>query len=202
MNASLTEAFVLRHRDHDWIDSIIPRRREWGRRLVSQPGSWRWDRQELAQQDIENLHAVLHWVQEHDTQIKVCVSGQHICIYCHDISLARRAGLLPGMIRPRITQVNLKGTPGAINLRVSQYQQRTYFRCRTITSDQKQRLKDLLEHQTDIRIGPGLAQWLENPNLHVQEYFFVDHDHANLLTLLELAIGRLVRKTMPIVTDK
>jgi hypothetical protein len=202
MSADLLEASVLRHRDHAWIDSVIPRRQDWGRRLISQPGSWRWQRPEIDQQGIDNLHAVLRWIEDHEYGVKTTVTGQSIWIYCDDLDLARRAAALPGMCSPVITEVVLQGTPGAINLRRSQYQQRTYLRCRAITAEQKQRLRDLLAHQTDIRIGSGLALWLENPNLHVREYFFVDHDHANLTTLLELAVGRLVRKTMPIVTDK
>jgi len=202
MSADLLEAFVLRYRDHAWIDSVIPRRRDWGRRLISQPGSWRWQRQEIDQQDIDNLHAVLYWIGDHESKVKIRVTGQSIWIYCDDIDLARQAAALPGICSPAITKVVLQGTPDAINLRRSQYRQRTYLRCRMITAEQKQRLKDLLSHQTDIRIGSGLALWLENPNLHVRKYFFVDHDHASLTTLLELAVSRLVRKTMLIVTDK
>ena len=202
MSAHLPEAFVLRHRDHGWIDSIVARRMDWGRRLVSQPGSWQWQRLELSLTDIDNLHRVLCWIQENDTAIKVTVCGDHFYVYTNDVDLMQQAALLPGTTSIKATEITLKGQAGAVNVRASDYQQRTYLRCRKITAEQKQRLKDLLSHQSDVRIGPGLAQWLQDANLHVREYHFIDHNMPSLLTLLELSISGLVRKTMPIVTDK
>lgn len=199
--AEMREAFVLRHRDHAMMDRVLQRRREWGRKMAQQPGSWLWARLEMTEKDIKNLHATLDWIQEQKDSIKITVSGDWLHVYTHDQSLAEQVATLPGIKKSSVARVDLLGDPTAVNLRESLYQSRTYLRWTAVTLPQKQNLRKMLRSQTDIRMSPGLDWWLgDNKNLHLYDHYFIDHNDSGVLTLLALTLGRVVRKTLPIKT--
>jgi len=196
--AHIPEAFVLRHRDHSIMDGVLARRRDWGRRVSSQPGSWLWSRVEISDKDIENLHTVLDWILAEEG-VKTTVTGDSIYVYAQDLAQLNRFVVLPGIKFPRIIQAVLKGDPAAVNLRQSEYQYRTYFRWTSLTTAQKQNLRSLLGNQTDIRLSPSLKHWLkDNKNLHLWEHHFLDHSDSGILTMLALSLGRVIKKTVPI----
>ena len=45
-------------------------------------------------------------------------------------------------------------------------------------------------------------QWVQEPFTRLQDYYFVDHDSLQWLTLVSLVSPGLIRKTMQILTDK
>jgi len=197
----MREAFVLRHRDHAMVDRVIERRREWGRRMAQQPGSWLWSRLEMTEDDIKNLHIMLDWILDQKDSIKVTVSGDWLHVYTQEQSLAEQVSELPGIQKSSVARVDLLGDPTAVNLQESLYQSRTYFRWTAVTLAQKQNLRKMLKAQTDIRMSPGLDWWLgDNKNLHLYDHHFIDHNDSGVLTLIALALGRVVRKTLPIKT--
>jgi len=199
--AEMREAFVLRHRDHAVMDRVLDRRREWGRRMAQQPGSWMWSRLDMTEDDIKNLHTALDWILNQRDSIKVTVSGNWLHVYTQEQSLAEQVSALPGMLKCSVARADLLGDPAAVNLRHSVYQNRTYFRWTAVTLPQKLNLRSMLRAQTDIRMSPGLDWWLgDNKNLHLYDHHFIDHNDSGVLTLLALSLGRIVRKTLPIKT--
>lgn len=199
--AMMSEAFVLRHRDHASMDDTLSRRREWGRRMARQPGSWLWARLEITDDLIKNLHTALDWVLEQGDSIKVVASQDYLHVYAQDQALLEQIQQLPGVRSFQLSRATVVGSVGAINLRKSRYKNRTYFRYFSLTLEQKRNLKQLLRAQTDIRLGPGLDWWLgDNENLRLYEHHFLDHDDAGIVTMLSLCLGRVIRKTVPIKT--
>ena len=197
----MPEAFVLRHKDHATMDKILQYRRDWGRKMSQQPGSWLWSRLEITDDEIQNLHSVLDWILAQGDRVKIMVSSHWLHVYTNEQKLAEQITASPQVRDPQICQVQLIGDPDAVNLKKSDYTSRTYLRWSAITLAQKQNLRTLLRNQTDIRISPGLDLWLySDHNLHLYDHHFIDHNDSGVLTLLALALGRVVRKTLPIRT--
>ena len=185
------------------MDRVLRRRREWGRKMAQQPGSWLWSRLEMTEDDIKNLHVALDWILDQKDSIKLTVSGDWLHVYAQQQSLAEQVPALPGVKKSQIARVDLLGDPGAVNLQQSLYQTRTYFRWTSVTLAQKQNLRNMLRAQTDIRMSPGLDWWLgDNKNLHLYDHHFIDHNDSGVVTLIALVLGRVVRKTLPIKTYK
>ncbi|MGA0094728.1 MAG: squalene/phytoene synthase family protein [Chthoniobacterales bacterium] len=60
-----------------------------------------------------------------------------------------------------------------------------------------------LEHQTEIRISPGMTKWLmrdksDARGMYVPSGWFIDHNDSGEIFLLEMCVPRLVRKTVDI----
>lgn len=197
----MPEAFVLRRKDHAIMDRVLQNRRDWGAKMAQQPGSWLWSRIDITDDQIQNLHLVLDWILAQGDNIKITVSGDYLHVYTNNQALAESAAAVPGTKSLRIHQVQLVGDPAAVNLRQTDYKNRTYLRWSAMTLTQKQNLRTMLQNQTDIRLSPGLDQWLQtNHNLHLYDHHFIDHNDSGMLTLLALALGRVIRKTVPIKT--
>jgi hypothetical protein len=62
---------------------------------------------------------------------------------------------------------------------------------------------NFLNTQQDfVRTSPAMMQWVQEPFNRLQDYYFVDHDSPQWLTLVSLVCPGLIRKTMQILTDK
>jgi hypothetical protein len=80
---------------------------------------------------------------------------------------------------------------------------RSYFRYKKITQQQKHNLVKFLENQQNfVRLSPSLLDWLDNRFFRSQDYFFIDHDGVNWLTMLSLVCPDIIRKTMQIEQAK
>ena len=197
----LKDCFVLRFKDHAVVESMIARRLEWSRRMPSQPGSWMRSMVPSCDTDIQNLHQTLDWILAQKDSVRTTVCEDQIHLYCQDVAQASKASQLPGLINPTVTQVQIQGQPGQVNLKASPWLYRTYLRCRRLTSAQKSSMTSFLQAQSDVRLGPALQNWLANKdNLRCQEHYFIDHNDPRIQTFLALAADGIIRTTRNINT--
>lgn len=191
---------------------IIQRRRDWGRRMAAtmggkQPGSWHWNNLEITDQDEDNLINMLHFLQSISMDYRKAISGNWMYFYSADSALIDSVEALPFLEhRERIVRrrVELEGNPGTVVLQQAKHRYRSYFRgYMKLTSQQNHALQKYLLGQPDIRMGPALAIWVQEPEkYYIGDYFFIDHDDMGIVTMLSLIVPKIIRRTKPIETAK
>lgn len=200
------EFFTLRNLRHDRIDAITASRREWGKRMnLRQPGSWYWSNLEISDQDVENLHAMCDFLLAEQRDHKLVIAGSWFYVYTNDMALVTDMGSLPWLDRDKlqITQAQLRGQPGTIQLKKARYRMRSYLRSILLDDGRRNNLTQLLKQQKTIRLSPSLQHFVDaNRWTRTYDYHFIDHDDTSLLTLIALVEPRLIRRTLPIVETK
>jgi hypothetical protein len=145
------------------------------------------------------------WLLADKRERRMTIAGSWFYVYTNDQTLVDDLAALPWLDQDRMlfTQINLVGRPGTVRLQQASYQQRTYFRSLILDQRLRETLRNLLKNQEDIRISPGLSQWMKHPKWsRTFDYHFIDHNGQGILTMLALLSPRLIRRTMPIVADK
>jgi len=201
----IPEAGVLRYLDHRRIDKAIKVRREWGKRMMSNPGSWvlAWHRTQITDQHVADLHAMCDFLITDARDRKIMISGDVVHVYTTDVTLVQDIMALPYVKDARHRQVHIKGMPNTVMLKQPRHAWRSYFRQRLLTEEQKNSVVKFLTAQTDVRLSPSMKWFLTSDHqTRLFDYYFVDHDDPGLLTMLSLIQPGLVRRTLPISADK
>lgn len=206
----MPESFVLRRLNHDYIDQVIRRRKEWAVKINGrnpQPGSWMhsWSKVDITEEQIRNLHQFCDFLLEDPRPRKLTITGDWVYLYTTDASLVRDIQLLPYLDPANISThcVQQTGTPGTVSLREPRNRYRSYFRHTSLDSQKRQNLRDFLRAQQGVRIGPALADALDSDRTkRLFDYYFIDHDEPGVITMLNLILPGAIRRTLPIVADK
>lgn len=210
MGFYLEEASCLRVLTHDYIDDMIQRRRTW-REIARQ----RWKGQkaatilaqaygrEITDTTVENLHALAEVLITAQEEFKLVVSVNQAYVYTNDVSLIDRLDSMSILHYKTFTQAQAVRPKNTIGLKKPKHKFRSYFRLVNLTAQQKDHLEAFLtNHQDHVRVSPALKEWLAFPFNRLQDYFFVDHDSENWLTMLNLVTPGIVRKTLQIIPAK
>lgn len=211
----LSEAFMLRNLDHDYINRIA--------------GYQDYNRLQRAVDPVVNvhrheLHAMCDFLLQDQRPRKIVVTHDWLYLYFNDPTLAKDLKSLDfiDVEKIEISQYQQFGQANAINLHDPKYAYRTYFRNINPSDEEYLRLRDYLLAQEDISLSPGLRMffeyhdrylentqnnvqnnWTQNWRSHrIQEYHFIDHDSPSLVSMLRLLYPRLIRKTLPITAYK
>lgn len=201
----MPECHALRRLDHRWVDRTIQQRRRWGRRLVTRPvGSWQgvWEPLEITAEMEDNLHVLCDFLLQDHTSRRIRIQEDHLFVYSNDQQLFDSIAALKVCQLSNIIKVQLTGTPGTINLRSSDHVLRTYLHAVRFTAHTAESVRRFLLAQQDIKLSPSLSSWCTNNWLWTQRHFFLDHDSDNTIKMLQLIAPGLVKRTLPITTDK
>ena len=172
---------------------------------MSNPGSWvhAWAKADITDQQVANLHAMCDFLVNDARPRKLMISTDVVYIYTTDATLVRDVMALPYIKDAVHRQVHIQGKPNTVRLKHPRHAWRSYFRQQLITAEQKNNLIKFLTAQPNVRLSPSMKWFLTSSHqTRVFDYFFVDHDDSSLLTMLALIMPGLVRRTLPIVTDK
>ena len=205
---NLPEASSLRTLNHDRIDRVLDMKSEWGRRMSRNypGGSWIgvWEKVVITQDVRENVHAMADFLLSWVDSVRVVISGDWMYLYSQGPDLANAVERLDFVDAKKmcLTRLDLRGPKDALVLKRANHAYRTYFRWCPIDSETRQRLCDLLCRQPDVRMSPSLTHCFVAQHKHLFDYYFIDHNSENILTLLALCAPGLTRKTLPIVADK
>jgi hypothetical protein len=207
LRVHINEGSVLRYRDHDVIDRMIARRKEWGRRIAhaTQPGSWVWKELDITDQDLANLHTMCDVLLSIPQEHKIMISSNWIYIYTEDVALLDSIigleFLDPSMMSR--SQVILVGSPDTVIRKNSRYSKRSFFRNLSVTTTQLSGVSNYLLNQDSVRPSPSLKWAMSNKfTTRFMDYFFVDHDDDSALIMLSLIVPNVIRKTLPIRSYK
>ena len=207
---NLDEATCLRDLDHAMIDDVIQRRKQW--QEVAQQ-RWingrqnttiirrRW--KDITEKTVTDLHSVAEVLLTSTAEFKLVVSVHQGYVYTNDLALLTQLDCMPELTCKTHTQAQIDRPQNTIRLKKSNYNFRSYFRTLHLSAQEKQQLVDFLKTQQDfVRTSPALIQWTKDPFNRLQDYYFVDHDSPQWLTLISLVSPGIIRKTMQILTDK
>ena len=207
----LEEASCLRKLDHAHIDNLIKRKKQW-REMAQQ----RWIKgqrshgtvmsrrsKEITDQTQTDLHSLANVLLTTACDFKLVVSVNQGYVYTNDLDLIDLLDRMPELTWKTYTQAQINRAKNTIQLKKPRHEYRTYLRMIKLTSQQKQELlKFLTNQQSHVRVSPSLQKWLGESFNRSQDYFFVDHDSQNWLTMLSLVCPGIIRKTMHIVPAK
>lgn len=202
---SMPEASVLRYLDHKRIDKAIRVRREWGKRMMSNPGSWvlSWHRTQITDQHVADLHAMCDFLLEDSRDRKIMISGDVVHVYTTDATLIEDVMALPYVNNAYHRQIQAVGQPNTVQLKHPRHAWRSYFRQRLMTVEQKNSIVKFLTAQPDVRLSPSMKWFLTaDHQTRMYDYYFVDHDDAGFITMLSLIAPGIIRRTLPITADK
>lgn len=207
----LQEASCLRELDHACIDQAIQRRKKW-RKIAQQ----RWINipqkeqlgfgrhwKEITETAVSDLHALAEMLLTAPKEFKLVVSMNQAHVYTNDLILINRLDRLPQLQYKTYRQAQLVRPKNTIKLKKSQHAFRTYLKAIKLTVQQKEHLENFLISQSDyVRVSPALQRWVDQPFTRLQDYFFADHNTQTWVTMLNLVVPGIARKTMHIITAK
>lgn len=200
----MPELSSLRGLDHAEIDRLIAYRNTWKVRNPNFGGSWRARRQEITDEEKANCHLLCDFLLARQDQFKLTISTDWAYVYSNSLSLLRELEALDYVLPLNLKQAVIDRPRDTLLIRNSQHQLRSYFRAQRITHEQKTNLSNFLKNQTDVRLGPGLAEFIsDNQKYHyMNDNNFIDHDGQGILLMLEMVLPRSIRKTVKLIRDK
>ena len=209
---SLDELSCLKMLDHDYIDTIISRRREW--RLIHHQRILRIQKpnipsmqtilgrrqREITDQTVEDLHQLADQLLTSKDDYKLVTSVDQGWVYTNSKKLINDLFSNTILQNKYCTEAVVNRPANTIKLKNLQHTQRSYFRVLKLTTQQKNNLKNFFDNQAGhIRPSPALVSWFDGDYHRTQDYFFVDHSGDGWLVMLALVHSGLIRKTVDII---
>ena len=201
---ALPELTALRKLDHKHVDEVIERRKKLGFAFGrNYGGSWGQYQRPITDQMLVDLHKLCTLLLAHDKDYKFTINGDIGFVYTNDIDFCTTLHQADWLRTLECRQVQLDFPRNSIRIRSAKHDKRTYFRNQTITLDNKKRLEEVISNN-NVRPGPGLSQWFDRfaHSKYVCDNYFIDHNDDNILTLLTIATGIKIKRTVSIIRDK
>lgn len=202
----LREASCLRDLNHEHIDIIIERRRQWRQMSL---GKWHigGTRNILAQKTREinddivvNLHTLTDVLLTSGIDFKLVTSVSTAWIYTNDLSLLKTVDSLDFLQEKTYTEAVITRPKDTICLSNPKHTNRAYFGSHKLTPMEKTNLKNFFDNQLGyIRTSPSLDDFFGLSFYRTQDYYFFDYTGDSWLVMLNLIRPGLVRKTLTII---
>ncbi len=167
-------------------------------------GSWRnaWQPVRITDEDVMALHSMCDFLLTDTTPRKIMISDDHLYVYANDPVIYQRIQDHGLALITQLSEVQLTGTPDTVCLKRSDHAMRSYLRSRKLATATATSVRQWLMAQDSVRLSPSLRYWCENEGRWLFTYYFLDHDSASTVDMLQLIAPDIVRCTLPIVTDK
>lgn len=198
------ESHVLRELDHksvdvrlDWIaERSSMRKFRWNGNMLSQLTH---EPPRVTAEIRQCLHDLVDVLSGLDEPHKLVVSTHSFSIYTNNTSLFDRLETMLGITVIKRCEASIDRTQGTILLTDPKHSYRSYFALVQLTQEHKQALVRFFHNQTQIRLSPSLLAWCTSRYSRLQDYYFIDHNGAADLTMLNLVHPGLIRKTLQIL---
>ena len=208
----LDEVSALKTLDHEYIDTIMERRKMWrgtaqqrwiASRIPSIPIPVMHSnrrRRIITEETVEQLHKLANVLIKTKIPHKLVTSVDHGWIYTNSRSFIKRLANMGILLDQQYTEAIISRAKNTLILKEPKHTHRTYFKSVKLTPQEKQNLANFFVNQIGhIRTGPALSKWLVMPFHRTQDYFFVDHDGEGWLIMLALVKSGIIRKTVKII---
>ena len=194
----LSELGVIRGLNPDNIDQIVKERNEWRQQHQ------RLNPYQINATMTQNLKDLCHLLVHHKEQMKFVISYDRGYVYTNDFELVKALYYLPTLDKIQIQEAKQVCPAGTIALIDPKWSHRTYFRSKSVDETQRNTLVEYLKARENIRIGPGLKQWIQDRprgwwTQWTQSYFFIDHNNDGELLFLNMVVPNITRLTKQIV---
>lgn len=199
----LDEADSLRMLDHSKIDSTLDSKKIFRSRNMNFGGSWRARNKEITETTRQNCHAMCDELNS-VTDRKVTFCQDWIYIYSNDLDWISHLSKIDYVTMVKFQRAVIDRPRDTLIIKSSKYRTRSYLRPHRLSENQRENLSHFLSVQTDIRMSPGLDEWVnsEKKYRYIYEHYFIDHDSDAVLTMLGLIIERPIRKTVALIKHK
>lgn len=204
----LDEVSCLRELNHQYIDVIIERRRQW--REVSLQ---RWTNtvqsnknivtrraKDITDENVDGLHILTDVLLRSLVDFKLVTSVSSAWIYTNDIKLLEQVNALDFLICKTYTEAKIDRPKNTIKLKDPKHRYRSYLKSVKLTDKEKMHLCNFFANQQGhARISPALLKWMGERWHRTQDYFFIDHDDESWLVMLALVKPNMIRKTVELI---
>ena len=157
-------------------------------------------------QRLDRLLSVAGFLYPYRSEIKMVFSGDWGIFYTNSVDFVHAFILKNFSLSIDFREAVIDRPRNTVRLESSQFDHRSYLAEKSIDPAVKQNLKIYLMSQSDLRIGPGLKNWLNEQHYYsrwrknwTQRYFFIDHNDAGFTVMINLIVPGLIRKTISIV---
>ena len=193
------ELGVIRGLNYDKIDQIVHDRNKW---RADHRKHYGWmNKGEISFETVVKLKAVCKLLAAYRTNIKFVVSYDTGYVYTNDVTLIAAIEQLDFIKGFRVQQSVQVNPPGTISLKNPKWTHRTYFRSKTLSETQKTHLIEYLNSRENVRLSPGLRDWMKSSvwNIWLQGHYFFDHNDDGEILFLNMVIPRITGRTMNII---
>jgi hypothetical protein len=213
----LAEANALVNLNHEYIDSVLVRRKEWreeyqhrwtttinkakqSHQVYTTYGRVMTKWKEITEVTHRNLHNFADFLLRQKDDYKLVTSDNVGRIYTNNTSLLTKINKRPELTNKKYTEAVVVRVKDTIILKNPKHTHRSYLKSIKLQESQKYNLeKFLYTYRDTIRTSPALIEWLKKPFLRSQDYHFIDHDGDSWLMLLALVAPGIIRKTVELV---
>jgi hypothetical protein len=204
----LDEVSCLRELNHQYIDVIIERRRQWrevslnrwanaaqaGKTIISRRAK------DITDENVTNLHTLTDLLLRSRVDFKLVTSVSSAWIYTNDVQLIEQVKELDFLICKTYTEAKINRPKNTIKLKDPKHSHRSYLKSVKLTDAEKTQLCNFFINQLGYaRISPALLKWMGERYHRTQDYFFVDHNDESWLVLLSLIKPGMIRKTVELI---
>jgi hypothetical protein len=203
----LDEVSCLRELNHQYIDVIIERRRQWREISLQRWNSTQGNKniitrraKDITDENVANLHALTDVLLRSRVDFKIVTSVSSAWIYTNDTGLLEQISKLDFLICKAYTQAKINRPKNTVRLKNPKHQYRSYLCSVKLTDEEKTQLCNFFKNQqSHARMGPALLAWMDERWHRTQDYFFVDHDQESWLLMLSLIKPGMIRKTVQLI---
>lgn len=202
----LREVSCLRELNHQHIDIIIERRRQWRQMSI---GKWQLGTsrnilanktREIEDDTVVNLHTLTDVLLRSRVDFKLVTSVCTAWIYTNDLDLLATVDQLDFLLEKTYTEAVITRPKDTIRLRRPKHTRRSYFGSVKLTAEEKTNLKNFFDNQVGhVRTSPSLDDFFGLSFYRTQDYYFFDYTGDSWLVLLNLIRPGLIRKTVEII---
>lgn len=199
----LRELGIIRGLNPDNIDKLVQERNRWrSEHKQLYGGSIQMHQIDSGMQ--QNLEELCRLLVRHKEQLKFVVSYDRGYVYTNDFELVKTLYYLPTLDKIQIQEAHQICPVGTIALYDPKWTHRTYFRSKAIDDSQRNTLVEYLKARENVRMGPGLKDWVNTPTKNwwinwTHAHFFIDHNNDGELLFLNMVVPNITRQTKQIV---
>jgi hypothetical protein len=208
----LDEANCLRELSHERIDWFIERRKLW-REITHQRlskynninvGSILMRREkEITDDTVKNLHALADMLLTTSVDYKLVVSVNQAYVYTNDLDLIAELDCADFLQEKTYNRAQIVRPKDTVQLKNPKHNCRSYLKSMNLSSQQRDNLENFLYNQREhLRTSPALTRWIDLPFNRTQDYYFIDHSGKEWITMINLVVPGVIRKTMQIIPAK
>jgi len=199
----MQEVSAIKLSSHNQIKEYL-NHQQW-RRKINHGGSWRWHTfgYPITETSIKNCYTAHDRLKTILEDYKLITSYHCGYLYLKDLNGAINFLKSPGITVDVVKQVIIDRPKNSIIIKSAKHDYRTYFKNQRLETEHKTALVNFLKDRTDIRLGPGMQEWITRYNTHkyVCDNYFIDHNDDGFLTMLCLVSPIKIKKTLTLLTE-
>jgi len=197
----LQELSALRSKDHEQLEFYLEARKDM--RQKNWGGVWRDYGQvyPITQQVKQNCHLLYNALESINSKYKLVINSNIGHIYTNSLVSIDDILYSPGVTILKVSRAVVNRPKDTIVRKNSQYAFRLYFKNQSISSTEKEHLRNFLAAQS-ARISPTFYDFLyTRPWTYLSDTFFVDFNDKSFVTMLHLVTPMKVKKILTIVKE-